>query len=1020
MRKRGVAAGIALLIVAATCGLFYLYLTATAKETPQAQDGWLDLTGWRFDRDGAIPLNGDWSFYPGKLIFPEAGSDAAGASELSAPATVRVPGDWRSEFPALGVATYRLQIKVGDGDRVYGLKMSKVQVASRVIVNGETVGESGNPAPDGDYVAMNKPYAAYFALRPGWNDIVIQIANYDLPGGGGIVNSIYFGYAAQISALSNQGIAHDWILITAFLIMGLYFIGMFSQRRDDVFLITFGSVCIFMALYISTNGERVLWNVIDSCPFWLYYRIQILSAIGVGSSFLLYLYTAFRPFCSRWLVRSGLILAAALTVLATGWIQRLNIDYFLPMVSLVATAPLLYAVYIFVLAALNRVEGSLYLVVAAVSLIAFALIHSGNIYVKVPYSKIAPFEPFLFLLMLSLLISHRFANAYRKIEELSVQLIAANNLKDEFLVRTSHEFKTPLHGVMNITQSMLEDAEHPLTEEQQERLRLITNIAGRLSRLVYDILDFSRLRQGELAVHPLPVDVRTAVDVQLRIHSFLSEDRQIRLVNRVPERLPFALADEIRLNQIVGNLLDNAIKHTRNGVVEVTAKHRNGRIEISVRDTGDGIDESKLSLLFEPFKTAGSKAEPEGFGLGLAIVKQLVELHGGEVSVSSVLGEGTTVTFTLPAAERERALRAAPRPVPPLEPEFALRTPYRLDQNGEHTVLVVDDNHSNLKVLIDALRPLGYNVVAVQNGEEALVQLARPGVIDLAVLDLMMPGMSGFELCQVIREKYTVLELPVLMVTAAIQPRDKLAAFAAGANDFLPKPFDVAELKARVGNLLLMKKSLGKAVDLEVAFLQSQIKPHFLYNALNSIAASSYTDIERARSLTTDLADYLRGSFRFSNLQKRVSFREELSLIRSYVKIEQARFKERIRVEFDIAENLHDVRIPPLLIQPLVENAIRHGIGNRLEGGTVNISAYGTDDGEHYVFVVADDGVGMERERLKRPLSRPGDDGPGGVGLLNINKRLKYEYGTELQIDSEPGRGTTVTVRIPAETGHGR
>jgi len=256
------------------------------------------------------------------------------------------------------------------------------------------------------------------------------------------------------------------------------------------------------------------------------------------------------------------------------------------------------------------------------------------------------------------------------------------------------------------------------------------------------------------------------------------------------------------------------------------------------------------------------------------------------------------------------------------------------------------------------------------------------------------------------------------MVTAAIGPQDKVAAFEAGANDFLPKPFDLAELKARVGSLLAMKESLAKAVDLEVAFLQSQIKPHFLYNVLNSIVASSYTDAERSRRLTTDLADYLRGSFRFSNADHRITFEEEFSLIRTYVEIEKARFKDRLRFEADIAEGMLSVSIPPLLIQPLVENAIRHGIGGRVEGGMVRLSAYEAD-GE-YRFVIEDDGVGMAgvtgngRPDGQSGQSAVGLDGRQGVGLLNINKRLKYAYGTELLMESEPGRGTKVTVRIPA------
>lgn len=148
------------------------------------------------------------------------------------------------------------------------------------------------------------------------------------------------------------------------------------------------------------------------------------------------------------------------------------------------------AVYVFVLAAFRKVEGSLYLTVAAVALNVYVLMQNVNVYFAVPVDSLPPFEPFVLLLMLALLMSLRFSNAFKKIEELSVQLLRSDKLKDEFLARTSHEFKSPLHGIMHISRSLLEDTRQPPTAEQREKLHLVMSITGRLSQLVYDILDF--------------------------------------------------------------------------------------------------------------------------------------------------------------------------------------------------------------------------------------------------------------------------------------------------------------------------------------------------------------------------------------------------------------------------------------------------------------------------------------------------------------------------------------------------
>ncbi|NQX66444.1 response regulator [Paenibacillus alba] len=1016
MRKKVAAALITLSLLIATYGLLLSYFSIHKKPMPAAVNGAMDLTAWKFEEDGVVRLDGQWELYPDQLLTHQPSLSSAATGGLT-PEMIQVPGSWLKQLDTIDMATYRLQIQIGDASAVYGLKTASVLISNRLIVNGQIVGSSGNPADKQHYYALNKPYVSYFTLQPGWNEILVQVANYEFRVGSGIGESLLLGKAEQIAVLRDRATAHDWIALTAFLIMGLYFIGLFSQRRNDVSLAVFGIVCLCIAAFTSVSGERVLFDAVGPFPFWLYFRIQMVSTVGVGVGFFLYIYTAFRPYCFTWLTRGGLAAGGILALLHIGFASQLTTGPLRQLTSFYVTFALLYATYVFVYTALHNVAGSGYLAVAAMALNAMVLNQNMNVYFGVPIYSLAPVEPFLVLLMLALLMSLRFSNAFQKIEELSGQLIQADKLKDDFLARTSHEFKTPLHGVMNISRSMLDDAIHPPTAEQREKIQLITDITRKLSQLVYDILDLSKLKLGELRIVPAPIDVRSVAEVQVRFYSYLCTENHIQLVNHVPAQLSSAYADEIRVSQVIGNLLDNAIKHTESGMIVITGREHEGRLEIAVHDTGKGIEPQDIPFIFEPFKSFEGDQQ-RGFGLGLPIAKQLVELQKGTLWVASTPGVGSTFTFTLPIADQRRdassPLSYSSPQVMPRETEYSFVTPYHTNQSGKLTVLIVDDQYVNLKVLLDTLRVLDYRVIAVKNGYEALEQIDQSGRIDLVILDLMMPGMSGYEVCQEIRKRYSLLELPVLMVTAAIQPQDKVAAFQAGANDYLPKPFDLEELKARIGSLLAMKESLGRAVHMEVAFLQSQIKPHFLYNVLNSIVASSYKDVERARKMITDLADYLRGSFRFSNAEERIGFAEEFSLIRTYVEIERARFKDRIRFEYDIAEAAYGLHMPPLLLQPLVENAIRHGIGDRIEGGTVTLTAEESDG--KWRFVVADDGVGIAPERVKTLLERAGTDEPQGVGLRNINKRLKYEYGISLELESEPGRGTRVTICIPASS----
>jgi two-component system LytT family sensor kinase len=210
-----------------------------------------------------------------------------------------------------------------------------------------------------------------------------------------------------------------------------------------------------------------------------------------------------------------------------------------------------------------------------------------------------------------------------------------------------------------------------------------------------------------------------------------------------------------------------------------------------------------------------------------------------------------------------------------------------------------------------------------------------------------------------------------------------------------------------------MKISLEQAHRAEIAFLQAQIKPHFLYNTLNVIAALCRIDGEYAEKVTMDLAKYLHYTFEFKNLSKYISFAEELDFIETYVKIEKARFVDKFNVVYDCGDvDVTRFMVPPLSIQPLVENAIRHGIRKKEHFGTVVLRV--KEDANSYSLEVIDDGIGMETERIEKIMSDV-ETNEGSIGLANVRRRLKLLYGTELAISSEPGKGTCVLLTIPKE-----
>lgn len=204
------------------------------------------------------------------------------------------------------------------------------------------------------------------------------------------------------------------------------------------------------------------------------------------------------------------------------------------------------------------------------------------------------------------------------------------------------------------------------------------------------------------------------------------------------------------------------------------------------------------------------------------------------------------------------------------------------------------------------------------------------------------------------------------------------------------------------------KEATEELVRTELSFLKAQIKPHFLYNTLNVITALSTKDPPRTQALLYALSDYLRGSFNFENYNGLTPIESELDTVRAYVSIELERFRDKLHVEYDIDESIA-ISVPLLTIQPLVENAIRHGIMKRAGSGTVRISVQRGEDCT--IIIVNDDGVGISAEKLTAILGEP--ESRSGVGLKNVQRRLMLHYGQRMEIHSAVGAGTTITMRIP-------
>lgn len=420
----------------------------------------------------------------------------------------------------------------------------------------------------------------------------------------------------------------------------------------------------------------------------------------------------------------------------------------------------------------------------------------------------------------------------KKLKVLNEDLKKADKLKDEFLANTSHELRTPLNGITGLAESLLDGAAGRLNSDQAKNLEMILSSSKRLTNLVNDILDYSKLQNKDLSLSIKAVDLYSSVEIVVRVLKSLTYLKPIQLINKVDPTLPLVKADEGRLEQILHNLIGNALKFTEKGEVSITSEIKNSDIIISVNDTGIGIGNDKFDEIFKSFHQADGSIERiyGGTGLGLTITKQLVELHKGKIWLSSTPGEGSSFSFSLSQSKLDKAQylditnkkkqKESNTILPQIRDEqfdesyqVSLKDqdmiPKNLLSTEEITVLAVDDEPVNLQVLLNTLQNIGIKVKTALSGFEALNKLKsfKP---DIIILDVMMPKLNGYETALQIREIFSTEEVPIIFLTAKNQVENFTDAFSVGGNDYITKPFSKIELLTRLSFHLALAKSRRK------------------------------------------------------------------------------------------------------------------------------------------------------------------------------------------------------------------
>ncbi len=779
------------------------------------------------------------------------------------------------------------------------LMLGRIVKADITYLNGSFLGSTGNFPPDKTNPwNINRIYAIPNELiRVKGNELLVEI--YFEPGRGGIFDDPMIGNRRYLENLSKLRTFYyvDTYKISAVIsfLASIIFLPIFFKRRIEKKFLYYTIAVFSFAVW---SIYHFIWSLPFLSDFSFFDSLSFQKILWVALFMFSFFNTLFLyEFLNRQKFKTHLtivkfLLYATLLGILVAWSPQV-LESIRKLAFLGSLVLVVLTTYWTISAMKDKVRysKSIFVVFSIFTLLSIAdvLIDVFNLYL--PY--FAPIAIPIYLTGLGLIIINQYVDANNEVEQLSytldqknveieaknVDLTKLDKLKDQFLANTSHELRTPLNGIIGIAESLMDGATGQLKTTTLHNLDMIVNSGKRLTSLIGDILDFSQIKHDKFTLYKGSVFISKITDQVISLSKPLWSAKPIRVINDINNTIPPVFGDDHRIEQILFNLIGNAIKFTNEGEIRISAEVKGEMIEISVSDTGIGIPADRFDDIFNSFEQveiSSNEREYQGTGLGLSITKKIIELHGGRITVDSELGKGSTFRFTLPKGSAVSVNEPVEeRIIPKFKLDDAeddvVADDLQVGSEEQYTVLVIDDEPINIQVLTNYLRLNHYLVKTALSGEEALELLEKEGQPNLIVLDVMMPKMSGFETCMKIREDYPLSNVPVILLTAKDRISDLTEGFNAGANDYLVKPFSKKELLTRIKTHLSLSL-INKAY--------SRFVPNEFLKLLNK---ESIIDIKLGDQKQYDMTVMFSDIRDFTRLSEQMSPRENFDFLNGYL-----------------------------------------------------------------------------------------------------------------------------------------
>lgn len=915
---------IMLLIVSlALLGAFINKNKEELNKRPVAKSGVLDLRDWNFKKQGIVKLDGQWEFYYKQLLTPE---DFKVQQKVKKTGLINIPGSFKNykfgneKLNSQGYATYRLKVLVNDSEDLYAIKTQFIQAAHKLWVNDRIVvqcGEVGKTKNETDGKLATRLGSFYNNTNE--FEIVLQSSNFQY--GVPEIDSILLGSESQISEERAKKVGFDLFLFGITLAAAIYNFILYIRRKKDKAPLYFAVVCVLICLRTLLVGERLIYWVFPNMSYVINVKLLLWTFFLYIPVLILFMSNFYTELINEKVVKFSKILGIAYFLLILILPPVYYINLILP-VEIISDLMILYIVSKMIYMHIIKKSNNEIVIVAMIIFLGTRINDILYEYSVIDTGSYAPIGILIFIFAQSYVASDKFSMAFSKIEEMTERLKSVDKMKDDFFATTSHELKAPLDGIVGLSKSLIDCNSKQLGNDERETLILIKNSAKRLSNLVNDILDFSKIKSNDINLIMKPVDIRQLINMVTKSFKSFMSNKSVEILNKVEESIPYVYGDENRIQQILYNLIGNAVKFTDEGQIEISAGEKGNYVFITIKDTGIGIDESNIYKIFQPYNQVdGINNQYHGSGLGLYVTKKLVQLHGGELEVKSTLGEGAKFTFNLPKLtmniEKDDSIGELENY------DCSENCNKKLEQcksNGK--ILIVDDESVNIKVMKNFLSEEKYTVITAASGKEALNIAYNDKNIDMVILDMMLPDMIGWEVCSILREKYSLLDLPILIATWDNRTESLVLSFRNGANDYLRKPFEKSELLARVKTLINLKH-----LAVEVTSLQGKVE-----STTKQVEELNEGFEENKKILSQVIKnDKLKTEF-FTNMSHEL--RTPLNVIWSTIQLIQSINTNKLTAGYDIDKYLNIMSQNTLRLLRLINNLIDT---TKIEGGYLSL-----------------------------------------------------------------------------------